>query len=241
MTFLELCKLTRKRAGIPGIGPTTVVGQSGELERVVDAVIEAYHDIQMAQTRWKWLRADFSFSMTIGQKDYTPAQAGIASRFLDWDERAMKIYDPAIGKSDEGKLGYLDFQVWWETYEQGVITNNRPQKWTVRPEDDVLLFGPPPDKAYTVSGFYWKGNQVLAADVDVPEMPNKQNEHQMIMHGAMMKYGAFEEAAATFDYHNEMYARFMARLEETQLEEVTVGEKPVGHVPAPSVTGGPLA
>ena len=74
MNFLELCRRTVEKCGISG-SLTSTSGQIGEMLRVVNWVNEAWHDIQLSQSNWDWMRYEFSFQTIAGQQEYTTAQA----------------------------------------------------------------------------------------------------------------------------------------------------------------------
>ena len=46
MNFLSLCQRLRSEARIPGTGPSSVTGQTGELAKIVEWITTAYEDIQ---------------------------------------------------------------------------------------------------------------------------------------------------------------------------------------------------
>ena len=71
------------------------------------------------------------------------------------------------------------------------------------------------EATFTVSGEYFKGPQILAADTDVPEMPS--DFHDLIVYYAIEKYG-YLEAATEVLARAEKYSRtYMRQLENHQL------------------------
>jgi hypothetical protein len=61
MTFLDIVKRTRQECGIAGDGPTTTVGQTREMKRLVDWVSQSYVEIQNEHEDWAFMRKSFSF------------------------------------------------------------------------------------------------------------------------------------------------------------------------------------
>ena len=55
MTFLELCQTVRSEVGISGTGPTTVIGQEGQLLSIVNFTAEADFLIQGLWLDWNFL------------------------------------------------------------------------------------------------------------------------------------------------------------------------------------------
>ncbi len=70
LNFLQLAQKLRQEAGISGSGPTTTVGQTGELGRVCDWILQSYNDIQERHDDWGFMRNTFSLPLTIGQSVY---------------------------------------------------------------------------------------------------------------------------------------------------------------------------
>lgn len=73
MTFLELCQLVARTAGLSGTGPTAVTGQSGDLDRIVDWVQMADLDIQQEHPNWKFMWAEGHFETIVGETEYNPS------------------------------------------------------------------------------------------------------------------------------------------------------------------------
>jgi hypothetical protein len=219
MTFLELCVRLREEAGISGSGPQTVVGQSGEMKRIVNWVNQAWEDIQNHRANWNWMRGDFSFDGTDQKADYTPAEAGIASRFRDWDVSTIKSYKTDIGVANEFELGEMPYRHYRSIYLTGYQAPGVPVAFAVSPSQQLLL-GPKPDGIYTISGQYWKGPQALALDADVPEMP--EEFHMLIVWMALERYGLFESAGEVVVAAQKYIKRLLPRLEINQLPDVTM-------------------
>jgi hypothetical protein len=69
--FIQLCQLLRQEAGIAGTGPSTTEGQSGELGRLVQWIIEAYEDIQLKNLEWRFFAEELCFAF-VGWAKYLP-------------------------------------------------------------------------------------------------------------------------------------------------------------------------
>ena len=73
-TYLEICQDVARECGIAGGAdvapkPTSVIGQRGELQRVVFWVRKAYKQIQGTRN-WRWLRKDFEVDTVDGTDTY---------------------------------------------------------------------------------------------------------------------------------------------------------------------------
>jgi hypothetical protein len=221
MTFLELCQALRQEAGISGNGPSTVAGQSGELKRVIDWVSRSWEEIQLARKNWMWKRAQFQFNTTASDYDYTPADVGIASRFARWDYETLRIYPAASGNVGEVGLPFLDYNAFLRVYLTGPRPTGMPVCYSIG-NDLKLLLGPVPDKAYTITGEYWKSNQVLAADADEPEMPD--DYHLLIVYWALEKYGLYEAAGEVIARAKQDKRFYLGKLTDNQLPKIELAD-----------------
>lgn len=219
MTFLELCKRVRQEAGISGSGPSTVVGQSGELKRVVDWTASAYEDLQIEREDWRWMRGSFSFQTTANDRDYTSVEAGIASRFSHWHLDRIKSYKTATGINSQVVLGHLSYEEWASRYDVGSLTTTPGQPLLcAAANDNKLLLAPVPNGIYTISGEYQKSPQLLTVDADTPELPTQY--HLAIVYRALMMYARYDAAGEIYNDALANYQRIMRPLERLQLPEI---------------------
>jgi hypothetical protein len=221
MTFLQICQRLRQEAGVSGIGPASVLNQTGEMKRIVDWVNTAWEDIQLTRPNWNWMRADFSFDTTLDDYDYTAAEAGITTRFSQWDTDTIKSFRTSVGVSNEFELGELLYSRYRSIYLVGPQPSGTPICFSLAP-DKKLLLGPKPDGVFTVSGQYWKTPQVLAVDDDEPEMPAEF--HMLIVWKALENYGYYESAPECEARGKKYGNRYMNRLELNQLPDVMMAE-----------------
>lgn len=220
MNYLEICKRVRQEAGIAGTGPSAVTNQTGEYKRIVDWCASAWDDLQMLRNDWRWMNETFSFVTIADQDTYTPAQAGIASRFRRWDRDNMGIYTTTTGVADELDLDYMPWEVWRTIFRRGTNTAQRPTTVTTLP-DQSLGLGYKPTAGYTVRGEYWKSVQELADDSDTPEMPDEY--HMAIVYRALMMYGRFMAAGEVYDDAERNYNRILDAIISTQAPEILIG------------------
>lgn len=201
MNALELVQRTHYEARLPGAPPTSLIGQSGRAGDVVRWTVEAYNDIQREHDgRWNWLFGTFQVDTVASDPSYAYSEctdvelSGEITRFRAWhwdDYAAPLIYLVADGKSTEGDLLISDWAYYRHIYYRGEHTASKPGIITADPRG-VLYLGPTPDDIYRVTGNFWRGNQVLAADEHEPEMP--VDYHMAIVYRAILKYGYTEIA-----------------------------------------------
>ncbi len=218
MDFLTLVKRLRQEAGIAGSGPQSVTLQTGELKRLVDWVASAWVDIQIAKTNWLWMVGEFSFVTTPGKRDYTAAEAGIASRFSMWAPRTVRM---GLTENDEQLLQPLSYDEYRAIYLTGPQPQSRPVALAVSPAQKLLL-GYVPNDAFTVRGEYQKSPQYLALDTDVPEMPGQF--HEAIVYMALMKFARYMAAGEIYEDAASNYQRIMNQLMVHQLPMITEAE-----------------
>lgn len=231
-TNIELCrKLAREgRITASASTPSTVENQSGVLLRVVGWVKDAYMDIQNRHDNWKWMRRRFSLNTVAGDDSYeygdaTDVDAGAAiARFKRW--WVDDIYQPPLcylqsaGVASQYRLVWLDWEDWDWLYGIGTQNAGKPTYVTVDPQNNLRI-GPKPDGIYVVTGWFQRGNQVLAEDDDVPEMP--ADYHDLIWRRAIEMYGMSSVAPEVFTRSQLEASRTMRALERNQLPPVRLG------------------
>lgn len=223
-TFLQLCQRLRQEAGLSGTGPSTTVGQVGDMKRVVDWIEDAYLDIQNDHTTWRFLRNTFSFSTTASDQDYTPTQAGIASPGLkNWVKEDIKIYLTSAGVSNETELEYVPWDFFKANYMFGSHRTQEgyPSIVTVDPSDTLFLWQLP-NAIYTVSGEYYANADEFADEGAYPIFD--EDFHMVIVWRALMYYGAWAAADEKYAHGNNEHRKLFRSLELKELEEPTFGE-----------------
>jgi hypothetical protein len=219
LNFLALSQRLRQEAGISGTGPTTVVSQTGEMQRVVDWVLSAYEEIQNAHTTWRFLRNSFSFSTVASQQEYTPVQAGI-SDMASWVNDTVSLYSSV---ADEQFLDYVPWDFFKTNYWIGShrTTTGRPSVVTVTPANSLSLWQLP-DAVYTCRGEYYKTPGTMAVDADTTNIPTR---FQMaIVWKGLMYYGAYAAADEKYTHGKNEYTRLLRKMELDQLEDFAYGE-----------------
>lgn len=219
MTFLELCVRVAEKCSITGTISTTV-SQTGEFLRVVNWVNEAWRDIQLSQSNWDWMADDFSFQTVAGQQSYTPTTIG-AAEFSKWLPDTFRIYLTSTGVSDDTFLTESSYQSFRDLYMFGVQAQNKPSEFAIKRNGKNILLGSIPDAIYTVYGEYQRRATLLAGDDDEPDM--EEEYHMLVVHGARMKYAAYESAPEVWDEAKLDYDRMMSRMAEAHIDELGLG------------------
>lgn len=221
-TFLQLCQKLRQEAGISGNGPTSVIGQAGEMKRVVDWIARAYEDLQNSEGNWNFLLSDFDFPTIIGTQEYTPMAVNLPEHET-WLVNSFRVYNTAAGVDDEVWLRYWA----WESFRDAYIrsgnrdTLGRPIAWTIRPTDKAVVLWPLPDTDYTIVGEYFKRPQVMVENIDEPIFPRQF--HDVLMWRALMWYATYESAPELYATGQTEFNRLMSKLRRDQLPQITAG------------------
>ena len=197
MNFLQLAQRARQECGMAGTGPSTVVGQLGDLKRIVDWTASAWDDIQGRHNNWRWMRSLFTIDTTASVDSYAYGSftdsrlTGVITRFNHWwleDEYGnsnVYRYLTSGGVSGQTYMVPISWASYRDLYKLRVQSNGIPHYVTVDPQNKLVI-GPPPDGIYTISGEYQMSNQSLAADGDIPEMPVQY--HMLIVYEVMKRY-----------------------------------------------------
>lgn len=194
MNYLQLCQdVVRESGTVSGdTTPTTTTGQSGRLLKVVNWVAKAWQEIQNLHDDWLWMRAEFTGAITVGTVRYTDTLFAL-TRWNRWitDNHTVTLYKTSLGVSDEGEITYIDWATWRIRYGRGTQTPGRPIAYTVSPLGELCI-GPTPDVAYVIRGEYQKSAQTLAANADIPELPDT-TLHTVIVWKALLLLAQFDE------------------------------------------------
>ncbi|MBK8772466.1 MAG: hypothetical protein IPM06_18870 [Rhizobiales bacterium] len=219
MSFLQLAQRLREKCRISGTGPSSVIGQTGEMLRVVNWINDAWLDIQEARPNWKWMQGDVIFNTVVQQATYTPAQCS-ASDMASWDfSQSWRIYSGS--SENEQFLDVIPYSDWRDTYMFGSMRTSYSQPVAVaETPSGGLAFGQIPDAIYTVDGKYFKEPSALVNNADTPGMPDKF--HLMIVYRAMMFYASSEIAPEVYQEGLQEFRRMMSRLERDQLDPITI-------------------
>lgn len=225
MDFLSLCQRMRQECGISGSGPTTVVGQSGNLQRIVDWVNTAWIDIQTTHQDWGWMRTSASFVTVSGQATYAlgtgTGTTGVSvATFGMWNRDTFRNYTTSVGTNSEVFMDFIHYDTWRDSYMYGALRNTttRPLQMSIAPDKSICL-GPPPTNAYTITGDYYTAPLSMTADTDTPALPT---QYQMaIVYRAMMSYGAYESAPEVYQRGELEFGKLMRRITADRIPETT--------------------
>lgn len=221
MNYLELCQELAREAGISG-SIAAVTGQTGEMARVANWIRKANRYILNKHEDWKFLRADVSFPVILGNVEYSAGALSLAD-FGEWKLDSFRAYLTSIGFADEQPVREVrDYDAFRDYYIIGALREQegRPQAITQTPGRSLRIW-PVPDDAYTIVGEYYQAPADLAANADVPVFPAKF--HDAIVWRALMFYGEYEGDATVFAAAQTEFKRVLAKLESLYLPSIEAG------------------
>lgn len=239
MNFLQLAQRTASECGVSGT-LSTVVGQVGSLQRIVNWTSQAWIEIQTAHDDWQFMRssvllgAGASFPTISGQLFYTlgvgAGKIGVAvDDFGQWDMDSFRCQTTSVGIADETFMDKVEYDAWRNAYMYGanqqVIT--RPVAIAKGPEDQLCI-GPASNGQYTVKGDFIWAPQELLLDADVAQNRGAtfilaRRFQMLIVYRAMRFYAAYESAPEVHQRAVDGEGDLMAKLEMLYLPETTSG------------------
>jgi len=212
MNFLAMCQKLRRDIGVQGSGPSSVVGQVGNFQRIVDYVADADEEIQKLFEDWEFLRTTVSFNTSVGTANYTLAALGITAH-AKWDIETFAFKPNTTSFRMLTEMRYHDFKNSAARYGTG--ENNEPTQVVLHSNGSFTLT-PTPDASYAIKADYWAAPTRLAANTDESAIPSQF--HQMIIELATKKYGVYDENDALIVSGHDQYENvWLPRLQSAQL------------------------
>lgn len=211
-TYVQLCQRLRQEAGVAGTGPSTVASQTGMYQKLVNWVQRAWIDIQGSAPYWRFLRNQYTGTLTIGTRTYNVVTDLLLNYVDKWDPEGAWIY--RTSDADISQIEWLTYPEFRRQFPGGWGTG-RPQivaEW----QGDNLVFDKIPDYAYTIRFDYWMTPEKLTNDSDVPAAP--EHYHDIIVWRALMMYAASEGAPELLQYARAMYSPMLIQLKLDQLD-----------------------
>lgn len=174
MNFLQLCQRLRQETGIGESGPTSVTGQTGDMQRLVDWVNESWVRLQSSRKDWDWLWANASVSLLAG------------GNTVALPTSVDQIVEITHDGSPLKQMTYAEFREGFRTIGPGT-----PTAFAVRPDNKVVLNAITPT-TLTLAIEYYAKPAYLSLNTDEPGLPERF--HMLIVWMALNEYALFDEA-----------------------------------------------
>jgi hypothetical protein len=223
MNFLQLCQRTREKCAITGTGPASVIGQSGEMLRLVNWVNEAWLELQTLEDNWAFMWARGTFDTVMSGATYA-RDYDLGTGVSRVDDESVTCYD-SDGEAGEWRLSPVVYQDYRRSIDLGAEEAQAPSRFTILP-DRVMRLIPRPDAVYTLQFDYYAMPTSMAANSDVPSLA-EESLQWAIIYGAMRRYALHENAAEALAEADAEYRRVLTAIRRR-------------HLPRPR-TGAPLA
>jgi hypothetical protein len=190
MTFLQLCQRTAKEVGVGSASvaaiPPTVIGQVGEVSRVVDYVQQSWTELQ-GNRRWSFLWETPTITI--------PGGASSVPGSVPPDRYDVESAYVTTTSSDGRHMDYLPWDEFRTLYPR-LLTGSSLGVWTVGPDRSIRINGVAPASGHTFTVERWALPTKLRLDTDVP--PIDADLHMLIVYMAMRKYATFDEAGTQY-------------------------------------------
>lgn len=234
MTYLQLCQAVHRslNAGqgeLAGTLPTAVTGQTGELNRIVEEVKQAWIDLQVSQARWKWRTTtgtiaavasassvQITTTLTTFQSLIPYTGDGDAPYILVGDETTNENQYPCY------LLTWADFQGYYNRHPLSESTAAKPTYCAVRWAGAVPYLHWFPAFPSTAGGVlnlqFCSTIQTLAANADEPAMPTQY--HNLIVMEAARNLAGWNENNPQFEVAERRRKAMDYALRRDQLPDI---------------------
>lgn len=203
MNYRALCQDFVKELGIAGgVGPSSVVNQSGEFANVARWIAESSLWIDNLWRDWKYLWREHT--AVLSGQSFELATAGEIDRtsvYLDYGTRTAKC------------LYWVEWKTMRETRARPPLTG-RPVNFSVSPRNEIWLDRPATGSPLRFE--YWARPIRLVDDADVPVLP--EEFHRLIICRAAIMYGNREAAGEVISGMEAEYLDLLEKLQSGQLE-----------------------
>lgn len=219
MTYLELCQRCLSMSNVElskMIGqPLTVVGQAGDLRRIVDSVRDAWLEIQAKNTTWPFLWNRGGSIDVLAGAEYTPLPQDCVSP-------VQNTFRYVNAEGAISRLRWIDFDFF---INQSIARNNTapgaPVHVSVAP-DNTIAVNPVPDATYTLLFDYYQKPQIFTADADTPALDER---YQMaIVYLALMKFGEQIGRSDLIQIGSAEYEKYMTQISNDLLPKTTISQ-----------------
>ncbi len=180
MNFLQLAQRLHRETLRSTPAPASVVTTDIRHLRLIDALKDAWRELQMdrAYSGWKWMRRTLDATLVVGQQVYAGTADFGAERFGQWrrqtdDYWPILYVDGSPNTQWDLEFTQLDFmRQEWIYIDHGRST---PLQWSVD-ESERLVLGPAPVLAYKLRIDYLMAPFELGTgntdpNLDAPDMP----------------------------------------------------------------------
>jgi hypothetical protein len=159
MTFLELCKETRRESGSAADGPSSVANQVGINASLVGWVKLAYRMVVDSHSDWTFLWTRKTSTVLGSKSEYSKAELGIADAKLVWTAKV-------VGGTYIKETPWMSYR----SRREDLTDVGTPVEFTFLPNGDIAFY-PWPEAGTSIRFEYQKVAPDLKVDGDIPLIP----------------------------------------------------------------------
>ena len=208
MTFLELCQTVRSEVGISGTGPTTVIGQEGQLLSIVNFTAEADFLIQGLWLDWNFLWAQFATETQANKRELKKTKPDDLG---SWDVTSFWLDYTSDTNYPLDLMGYLE---WRNDHRQGTMQVGVPSYAVIQPDQQVFV-EQASDKEYAFTADYFKAPYKMTANTSKSPIPDAF--HRCIVARAKTMWAEREDATEILLASSAEYQDILDKLEAHSL------------------------
>lgn len=207
MNVIEICQRIHREAGFSGTGPTSLSGNVGQHQHVVDWLQQVWIELQNEHP-WKWMRKTKQFTLTSGKGNYTLADLTLRSTDDEknalgrWYMKRAHIWKTSEGYDSHGWLRFLSREQWNYHYRYRSVSDDTPQFWTILDDRSVQLVPAPSSSDWTVALDYfrrpYKWKEDTTDDSAVPDLPEEY--HMLLVWLALRNETIHDEALNVYNH-----------------------------------------
>ena len=231
MNFLELAQRThlllRVGEGAPGTEPTTVTGQVGVLNEIVEYVRASHDDICRLHTDWEFMRARGTLPLPMDGRVLTRSALNVVLPDMHKVVPLTRTNDDAYilmaPDSDLARVNPVFFVPrtrWHGIYDRAPIPTGMPGRFTI--SKGGLEFDAVADQDYTLMVEYRLKIVPLADDDDEPMFDDEY--HSTIVSWAIVNYycASRDGTAELLAKHTAILRRELTKLRNEQLPDFLI-------------------
>lgn len=169
MNYLELCNAVLRE--INEVEITNVTSTRGIQSSIADFINKAQRDIINSEVEWPFTIVSQSFTTTAGTAEYARESD---AKTVDFDSFTVQ----KSASTAERTLKYISFDEYLEKRNEADTnpdTSSRavPDYVYSTPDNKIGLSPVPDESTYTVRYYYYQTNSDMAANTDVPTIPER--------------------------------------------------------------------
>ena len=195
MNYLAIVQRIMREAGRTDGEPDSIANAVGDARLAADWAADAARNLDLEAHNWRWLIKRVAAGIIApGSATVTAASMGLTD-FARWRE-AGRDWSPVVTDgTTRWALRWMPYDAWLMRFA-APHDAAPPAFWSVT-NDGALALGPTPNVALTIDIQYRRSATQLAADADVPLIPD-ESLHSIIVWRALAETGGYESAPEMF-------------------------------------------